>query len=106
VRGFNPVNHPDAARYPVPVRFWQCEDDEVVSVEITRKFVDRVAANGGNASLRTFPEGGHEPQLAGEIVNAPSGNTRFGNSVLEIKPAVEEAFVWLKEQEARYLAER
>lgn len=96
VVGYNPMQNPKAECYPVPVKFWQCEDDEVVSVDITRSFVNKIIATGGEAHLRTFATGGHEPQLAGEYVKNPCGNTVFGQTKLEITPAVEEVFTWIK----------
>lgn len=96
VMGFNPMNNPEAERYPVPLKFWHCEDDDVVSVDVTRKFVDRIIANNGNASLRTFSYGGHEPQLVGEYIEKPSGNVIVNQTDLKITTAVEEVFNWIK----------
>ncbi|MBE6808638.1 MAG: hypothetical protein E7524_04120 [Ruminococcaceae bacterium] len=97
VMGFNPMKNPKVNSYPVPVKFWHCEDDAVVSVIITRKFVDKIIANNGEAYLRTFPHGGHEPQLAGEYIEKPCGNIIFNGTELKITPAVEEAFFWIKQ---------
>ena len=97
VRGFNPMKNPKSERYPVPVKFWHCEDDNVVSIDVTRKFVDKIIANNGNAFLRTFAFGGHEPQLAGDLVEKPCGNIIFNKIKLEINPAVEEVFTWIKQ---------
>ncbi len=82
--------------YPVPVKFWQCEDDPTVSVETTKRFVRAVRNAGGIAYLRTFPHGGHEPQDYGDFVASPSGKTVLGEEVLPIRPAVEETFRWIK----------
>ena len=79
------------------VKFWHCEDDGTVSIEVTRQFVDAIVARGGNAHLHTFPQGGHEPQLVGPPVAHPSGNTRFEGTTLEINPAVEGVFAWIKQ---------
>lgn len=96
VMGFNPMENPKAERYPVPVKFWHCEDDKTVDISCTRKFVDRIVSSGGNAHLRTFPSGGHEPQLFGEFIENPCGNAIFNETELKIRPAVEEAFEWIK----------
>lgn len=96
ILGYNPAKNERVKNYPVPVKFWHCEDDEVVSISITRKFVDEIAKGNGTAYLRTFPIGGHEPQLTGEYVENPCGNIIFGQTELKIKPAVEEAFAWIK----------
>ncbi len=96
INGYNPMQNPKAECYPVPVKFWHCEDDEVVSVDVTRKFVKRIIASGGEAYLRTFSYGGHEPQLVGEYVKNPCGNIIFNQTELKITPAVEEAFAWIK----------
>ena len=93
--GCNPMQNPKALQYPVPVKFWHCEDDDTVSCEITRAFVARICANGGTAHLRTFPHGGHEPQLVGEPIAAPRGKTTYGGVTLPITPAVEEVFAWI-----------
>ena len=94
--GYNPARNERIKSYPVPVKFWQCEDDEVVSCFVTRQFVDFVRAHGGEAYLRTFPQGGHEPQLVGPFVDAPSGKLPCGEAELDITPAVEEVYVWIK----------
>ncbi len=96
VANFNPMKNPKAERYPVPVKFWHCEDDEVVSAAITRAFVDKINANSVAAYLRTFPCGGHEPQLVGEYAENPCGNIIFNQTELKITPAVEEVFEWIK----------
>ena len=96
IAGYNPAQNPTALRYPVPVKFWQCEDDEVVSFDVTRRFVERITQNGGEAHLRSFPHGGHEPQLVGPPVKNPSGISRLDGEEIEITPAVEEAFCWIR----------
>ena len=94
--GFNPANNAKAKHYPVPVKFWHCVDDGTVSYEVTEKFVSEIKQNGGIAYLRTFTYGGHEPQLVGEAIKNPCGNVKYGETMLEITPAVEEAFIWIK----------
>ena len=100
--GFNPmarcaaVGEREILPYPVPVKFWQCEDDPTVSVSVTKRFVRAVRNAGGIAYLRTFPAGGHEPQDYGDFVESPSGNTVLGDETLKIRPAVEETFRWIK----------
>lgn len=102
VAGFNPVSRcirvgaKEYLHYPVPVKFWQCEDDGVVCIDATKRFVGAIKNAGGIAYLRTFPHGGHEPQDAGVFVENPSGKCVFGEEVLKIKPAVEEAFLWIR----------
>jgi hypothetical protein len=96
IAGFDPASSEKAKRYPVPVKFWHCKDDGTVSYEVTKKFVDSVRENGGIAYLRTFLHGGHEPQLVGDPVEKPCGNTLYGGNTLKITPAVEEAFIWIK----------
>ena len=100
--GFNPMGGcvpaggKEYLRYPVPVKFWQCEDDPAVSIETTKRFVRAVRNAGGTAVLRTFPEGGHEPQDYGPFVENPSGNAVLGEERLQIRAAVEEAFQWIR----------
>ena len=94
--GFNPMRNARARQYPVPVKFWHCIDDKTVSYEITKSFVDKIKEGGGIACLRTFSYGGHEPQLVGEAVKNPCGNVKYKDALLEITPAVEEAFIWIK----------
>lgn len=96
LEGYNPVATVQKKPYPVPVKFWHCEDDGVVSCDITRAFVAQIRKDGGIAFLRTFPNGGHEPQLVGERVSLPSGNTVYQGNELAITPAVEEAFAWIR----------
>ena len=100
--GFNPMGRCVAAggretlRYPVPVKFWQCEDDPTVSIETTKRFVQAIRNGGGIAYLRTLPHGGHEPQEYGDFVAEPSGKTVLGGEELQIRPAVEETFRWIR----------
>lgn len=94
VMGLNPMNNPKAVEYPVPVKFWQCEDDPIVSVEVTKQFIARIKEN---AYLQTFPSGGHEPQDYGPAVEHPTGNTLFNGEKLKINPAVEGVYTWIKQ---------
>ncbi|MBR5817204.1 MAG: hypothetical protein IKY62_01020 [Clostridia bacterium] len=94
--GYNPVRNLKAKAYPVPVKFWHCTDDIVVSCDITKDFVRQIRENGGNASLRILSSGGHNPQTAGESVANPCGNTEFCGTKLEITPALEETFIWIR----------
>ena len=96
LRGFDPASDERAKKYPVPVKFFHCEDDPVVSFAITQRFVDAIKANGGVAELHPFLHGGHEPQLVGEAVANPAGNTVFEGERLQILPAVEGAFAWIR----------
>ncbi len=96
IRGFDPMDNPKSLDYPVPVKFWHCEDDPVVSCGITRRFVERIVENGGTAYLRTFPNGGHEPQLVGGPVDRPCGVHVCGGRDIAVTQAVEEAFVWIR----------
>ncbi len=89
VNGYNPVNNPDALKYPVPLKFWQCEDDNIVSCDVTKKYVKKLQEAGCDVELITFPTGGHEPQLYGDEVENVSWNTVFKGVKIEgIRPAV------------------
>lgn len=94
--GFNPVNNAKAKYYPVPVKFWHCIDDPVVNYQVTEKFIKTLKDNGLPAYLRPFSYGGHEPQSVGEPVESPCGIYIFEGEKLQIKPAVEELFIWIK----------
>lgn len=94
--GCNPARNAKAKHYPVPVKFWQCVDDPVVSFAVTQDFVSAIKENGGTAYLRAFPYGGHEPQLVGEPISSPCGKHVLDGEVLKITPAVEEVFVWVR----------
>lgn len=94
---FNPVKNEKIRNYPVPVYFWQCADDAVVSVDVTKEFVKAINAYGGHAELTVLPEGGHEPQLYGPFLPNPSGITDTGSEKLGITRAVEGAFLVLRE---------
>lgn len=50
VSGYNPSNNKKSQMYPVHVNFWHCIDDDIVSYEVTRRFVDNIKENGGVAS--------------------------------------------------------
>ena len=95
IRGFNPARNKKALNYPVPVKFWQCADDPVVPFWVTEKFVSDIKENGGMAELRVFPYGGHEPQLVGDFVENPCGNSVFNGEKIAVTPAVEEVFIWM-----------
>lgn len=88
---YNPMSNEKVKHYPVPVYFWQCADDNVVSIDRTKTFVDMVNCDG-TAKLTVLPAGGHEPQLYGDFIANPSGNTLFGKEKLLITQAVEGAF--------------
>jgi len=94
--GYNPARSAKAAHYPVPVKFWHCIDDKTVSYEVTKNFIDRIRENGGIAHLRTFPYGGHGPDSVGKPVEHPVGNAVYGGTELTLSPAVEEAFIWIR----------
>ncbi|MBR2870824.1 MAG: hypothetical protein IKB98_05570 [Clostridia bacterium] len=96
IMGYNPVKNPKSKDYPVPVKFWHCEDDGTVDCSVTKEFVKMINENGGKAELRTFEHGGHEPQLAGEKVLNPVGKHIYQGKQIEIFSAVEEAFSWIK----------
>ena len=102
IRGYNPmgrcitVGDKEYLNYPVPVKFWQCENDKTVSIESTKRFVRAIKNAGGIAYLRTFSDGGHEPQLYGEYLENPSGKNSLGGETLQITPAVEEVFLWIR----------
>ena len=96
IMGYNPAKNKKAENYPVPVKFWHCLDDDTVSYKVTEKFVSAIKENGAAAYLRTFPYGGHEPQLVGESILKPCGVDVFDGNKIDIKPAVEEVFIWMK----------
>ena len=102
IAGFNPmgrcipIGDKEYLPYPVPLKFWQCEDDEIVCIDSTKRFVRAIKNAGGIADLCTFPEGGHEPQLYGVPVEHPSGNTVWQGETLEITPAVEGVLRWIR----------
>ena len=79
------------------VKFWHCEDDPVVNVDVTRAFISRIQTNRGRAELCTFPTGEHEPQLVGAPVSHPVGNTVLEGKTLEILPAVDGVLAWILE---------
>lgn len=102
VKGFNPmgrlitVGDKEYMSYPVPVKFWHCEDDDKVSIDCTKRFVRAIKNAGGIAYLRTFPMGGHEPQLVGEFLERPSGISVWQGEEIGIRPAVDEVLLWIK----------
>ena len=96
ISGYNPAENKKAECYPVPVKFWHCIDDEVVNYEATKKFVEKIKSCGGAAHLRTLPYGGHEPQLVGNTIENPSGKNYFCGEKTDIKPAVEEVFIRIR----------
>jgi len=94
VAGYNPAKSKKAEVYPVPVKFWHCEDDPIVSYEVTKKFVDKIKENGGIAHLRTLSHGGHEPHMVGDFIKNPSGRTTYNGTEIKITPIVEEMYIW------------
>lgn len=98
--GYNPAKNSKAAHYPVPVKFWHCVDDNMVAFDVTKKFIQRIKDNGGVASLRAFPKGAHGPDLVGELVENPVGNPFLDGVRLEIRPAAEEVFIFIRNYDA------
>ena len=102
LKGYNPmgrllhIEDKEYLNYPVPVKFWQCEDDQTVKIDSTKRFVKAIRNAGGIAYLRTFSEGGHEPQMCGSILENPVGNTAFRGESIKITSAVEDVFLWIK----------
>lgn len=97
ILGCNPAKNQKALHYPVPVKFWHCVDDPVVSYEGTRRFVEAIRLAGGVAWLRSFPYGGHEPQLVGEKVKEPCGKAVYDGVPIELPIAAEEVFRFLSD---------
>ena len=101
IAGFNPMedlrtdNGVEMLSYPVPVKFFQCEDDGTVDISVTKRFVAAVNAAGGNAQLITYPDGGHEPQDRGDTVEHPVGRTVLGGESIVVRHAVEGVFAWI-----------
>ena len=102
ISGYNPMGRlktegdKEYLDYPVPVKFWQCEDDTTVRIDSTKRFVAAIKNAGRDAHLRTFPAGGHEPQLYGNPIENPSGIDIWRGEKIKITPAVEEAFLWIR----------
>lgn len=102
IQGYNPmgrillVEGSECLTYPVPVKFWHCEDDDIVNVESTKRFVKAIKNAGGIAELCTFESGGHQPQLCGDILSETCGTTEFQGEVLNITPAVDGVLSWIK----------
>lgn len=101
VRGYNPVSNRTITvgdvkytDYPVPVKFWHCQNDTTVSISVTRGFVEAIRRMGRTAYLREFSTGGHEPQDVGSNLANPFGNTNFRGETVPVKPAVEEVLLW------------
>lgn len=97
VRGYNPAQYPKP--YPVPVKFWHCEDDHVVACSVTKAFVEEHRRRGAVAELVTFPKGGHEPQLVGEPLEEPFGNHVLQGEEIPIRPAVDQLLQWIKQHD-------
>ena len=101
VEGYNPMarcvkdGEKETLSYPVPLKFWQCEDDPVVNIAATKRFVAAIRNGGGVAHLTTFATGGHEPQDYGEPIEHPSGRAELNGEAIIVRPAVEEAFLWI-----------
>ena len=106
IAGYNPMGKllrkgdKEYMSYPVPVAFWQCEDDPVVDIASTKRFVNAIKNAGGTAYLQTFEGGGHEPQLYGDFVEETCGSTVFQGELLKITPAVEGVLLWIKHFES------
>lgn len=94
--GYNPSKNKKAEMYPVPLKFWHCIDDAVVSYEISKNFINKIKKNGQIAYLRTFPYGRHEPQNVGKSLKKPCGCTALDGNEIQVTPAIEEVFIWIK----------
>ena len=102
ITGYNPmgrllrIEDKEYLNYPVPVKFWHCEDDQTVKIDSTKRFVKAIRNAGRIAYLRTFANGGHEPQLFGDFLEDPVGNTVFREECLRITTAVEDVLLWIR----------
>ena len=93
---YNPASRIGRTPYPVPLKMWHCIDDPIVSCEVTKELFNIMEGRGDDAALVTLPCGGHQPQLVGPGVEAPTGNVMYGATRLEIMPAVEDAFSFIR----------
>ena len=102
ITGYNPmgrllrIEDKEYLNYPVPVKFWHCEDYQTVKIDSTKRFVKAIRNAGGIAYLRTFANGGHEPQLFGDFLEDPVGNTVFRDECFRITTAVEDVLLWMR----------
>lgn len=96
ISGCNPIKNIKSKKYPLPVKFWHCKDDRTVSCEVTEQFINSINKNGKEAHLVILPHGGHEPHLVGDAITNPCGVNDFNGNKIEITPAVEEVFLWIK----------
>ena len=95
ISNYNPAQNPKRYNYPCPLFFCHSINDDIVSSDITIRFMEDVKASGKDAKLLLLPDGFHEPQLYGEAVDYPSGITILHGKRLVILPAVEAAYQWI-----------
>jgi len=94
VRGCNPMK--TQKKHPCPVFFCHCADDPIVNPEITKKFVEKIKADGVEVQLLLLPAGRHEPQRYGPCVEKPTGKDTLNGQQIAVTEAVEAAFLWIK----------
>ena len=82
--------------YPCPLKIWHCDDDNVVAPAVSYRQITAIRNAGGQAWLRRIPTGGHGPLDVGNVLVDPVGNTNYRGTTLEIKPIVEEIFMFFK----------
>ncbi len=69
-----------------------------VSIDVTEKFVNEICFNVGHAKLHKLSANGHEPQLYGKCVDAPSGISVYNGEKLCITEAIEGVFRIMKDR--------
>jgi len=97
ILGHNPSQNPKIAHYPVPVKFWHCIDDPIVSFKVTERFVKLLQENGADAHLCAYSASSHSVQVVGDPVENPSGNVFLYGERLSVQPAVEDVLLWYKQ---------
>lgn len=82
--------------YPCPLKIWHCDNDTVVNPAVSERLITAIRNAGGQAWLRRIPTGGHGPLTVGDVLTNPSGSNIYRGNLLQIKPIVEEEFLFFK----------
>ncbi len=75
---------------PYPIKIWHPVDDNILSIDFSRKFVDAVNNGGGEAYLIEMTGGGHSPHTYGEKI----GYFSYKGEDIALKQLAYEQAVW------------
>lgn len=79
--------------HPIPLKIWHNTDDTIVLYRYSKYYANMIRNAGGTAFLRSFPSGGHNAWLNGDVVaNVPT----IDSSTISMQASIYELIQWFK----------